>query len=631
MSLTPTSSLFLLLSMLIFWTANAQDILYNKVAAPLLHEPEAESAMVEFLLQGELLYPLQKEEGDFVAIENQSGRRGWLHKQDLSTEAIRPQYRCFLSNLRLRSQGNLKASVVAKLQVGELVRFTGRRSPNKETISIRGQKLPHYWLEVETQKGLIAWTYGGGLEKLVPIPTIPGNPDVENETTKPKTEDKTENTNSHLELPHASKVKQAESLFLWWNALQPEWKAFYNQMVLLKPIEQAYSEASLAEIEQIMRLEELDLSQDDACKTGPFYAVPLKNLSGLSGLPLLKRLHGRGLQLENLNGLRQLTNLEELSLTELHLQQLLFLPKKLKKLQLAFAQEQEFPLQLLEGQTQLQELHIQAQKIKDLDRLIQLPKIKKLSLHISDLRSTQGINSLFLLEELSLKAEQSDLDLRPLAGLSRLKKLSLLADEVQNMNSLVHLQQLQELELNVKANRIDARLLARFKAMRWLKIKTPELSQTESLAELKALQFFACQQETAFPIQHLPKQIQQLELAATNFQNLKTLAQFPNLQSLELSSIALQGLGQIPALEKLEKLYIKAPKLINLKNLNPLPNLRLLDLSQCPELQSFEELKQLQQLELLYLPKSISLQSELVQNIHHLGLIIRHEALSGCF
>lgn len=628
MSLISSPTLLFFFSILLVGPIYAQDIFYNKVAAPLLQAPEAESAMVEFLLQGELLYPLQKEEGDFIALENQSGRRGWLHKKDLSTAAIRPQYRCFLSNLRLRSQGDLKASVVAKLQVGELVHFTGRRSPNKESISIRGQKLPHYWLEVETSKGLIAWTYGGGLEKLVPIPTISGNPNQEKGKSTPQTKD---NTNKHLELPHSSKAKQAESLFIWWNALSPEWKAFYNQMVLLKPIEQAYSEASLVEIEQIMRLEELDLSQDDACKTGPFYAVPLKDLSGLSGLPLLKRLQARGLQLEKLDGLHQLANLEELSLTELHLQELLFLPKKLKKLQLDFAQEQAFPMLLLDGHTQLEELHVQAQKIKNLDRLIQLPKIKKLSLHISDLRTTQGINSLFMLEELSLKAEQSDLDLRPLAGLSRLKKLTILADEVQNINSLVNLQQLQELELNVKANRIDARLLAHFKALRWLKIKTPEISHTESLADLKALQFFACQQETPFPVQYLPKQIQQLELAASNFQSLKDLAQFPQLNSLELSSATLQNLGQIPDLPQLQKLYIKAVQLIKAQNFSAMPKLRLLDLSQCPELQSFEEIKKLKQLELLYLPKTISLQSELVKNIHHSGLIIRHEALSGCF
>lgn len=630
MSLSPYPYIFCLFSLLMAGSAMAQDIFYNKVAGPLLQAPEAESPMVEFLLQGELLYPLQKEEGGFVFLENQSGRRGWLAKKDLREQAVRPQYRCFISNLRLRSQGNLQAAVVAKLQEGQLVRFTGRRSPNKESISIRGQKLPHYWLEVETAEGLIAWTYGGGLEKLVPIPTIPGNMEQEeppNQGPLPKGD----TLSIHLELPNSSKVRQAESLFLWWNALSPEWKAFYNQMVLLKPLEEAYSEASLAEIEQIMRLEELDLSQDDACQTGPFYAVALNDLSGLRGLPLLKRLHGRGLQLERLAGLNQLPSLEELSFTELKLKQLLFLPKKLKKLRLDFAQEQQFPMSLLRGQGQLEELTIRAQKIQDMEVFIQLPKLKKLSLQISDLRSISGVNSLFMLEELRLEAEQSELDLRPLAALTRLKKLYILADELQNINSIANLRQLQALEINVKANRIDARLLSRFQQLRWLKLSTPELLEGERLRELKALVFFACQQDLPFPIQQLPRQLQQLELGAPSFQQLEGLGQFSQLSSLDLRAAAWPAMGAFVAPPNLEKFYLRAPNLASLQQLPPMPQLRLLDLSQCTELKEIGALAQLKQLELLYLPKAISLQSEAVQAIYHPGLTIRHEVLSACF
>jgi hypothetical protein len=602
----------------------------------LLGDRSQEKATVR--VNGELV------EGVWLKVQTQSDQMAWIHEGQLSDNAPMPVYYSWVDQLRIRSAPNLQSNIVGKLSEMDVVSFTGRRSRDRETIKLRTQNEAHYWLEVQTSNNTSGWVYGGGLKPLkndnsdfsetndpsnshnfngvVPVnPVGPTDPNLTN--NKPKT-------------PWATIiVSQEEAIALnnWWNSLNMSWQDYFSEVVLQRPVENLRLMPDKQQLSYIKSIKKLKLDNNDECGSGPFYIAQLQDLNGIAQLTELEELSCDYMQIRDLRPLMKLKKLKSLSLNHTQLESLEGLDNlsALKWLDIS-VQGKDLDLKPLSKIRNLEELYLEADKLESFDDLRSSLKLKKLVVRIPDLRSIRGLDALFNLEHLSIKAEQSEIDLRPLARLSKLTYCNLQAYGLNFMQVLASSTKLKYLTVSSQNNSFNANILNTLSLVEELEIQATEINAPERIGQLRNLKALSIGKLDSFDFRQINncKQLFNLKVVVNRPMNMKALASFPKLARLSIESNSIQTIMNIPVITGLTHISINSSQLSDLQGLGRFPLLYSADFSNCQNLRDLRHVKLLDVLQNLYIPRKIPLNSPAVQSIQRPNLDINYEALGGC-
>lgn len=77
-----------------------------------------------------------------------------------------PQYSTLyatIDGLKVRKEPNLKAAVVAKLELYEAVSFLNQKTEKVEEISLGYEKVTDHWVKIRTKDGKVGWVFGAGV------------------------------------------------------------------------------------------------------------------------------------------------------------------------------------------------------------------------------------------------------------------------------------------------------------------------------------------------------------------------------------------------------------------------------------------------------------------------------------
>ncbi|MEL6717226.1 MAG: hypothetical protein AAFO82_07485 [Bacteroidota bacterium] len=68
-----------------------------------------------------------------------------------------------VDQLRIRELPSLKSRVLIELAESDSLYYLNESTVSTLTLEMRGEKVTSPWLKVETTRGLVGWTYGGGV------------------------------------------------------------------------------------------------------------------------------------------------------------------------------------------------------------------------------------------------------------------------------------------------------------------------------------------------------------------------------------------------------------------------------------------------------------------------------------
>ena len=242
----------------------------------------------------------------------------------------------------------------------------------------------------------------------------------------------------------------------------------------------------------------------------------------------------------SLDGLRYLTNLQELNLSRnpiSDLSELKYL-KKLTKLELAtiyLHQEGESDLSPLSELT-LKHLGLFSNHIADISPLASLVNLEYLDLSHNEIRDITPIANLTNLRELNLGFNHIE-DISPLSSLTKLQKLHLSELGVEDLAPLANLKNLEYLVLfSLPVKSID--VLSNLKNLTTLQLSYLE-AKTEDLFILKKLKKLTSLSLQGFTIEDLSfleslNQLTELDLTANHIKDISTLANLTELEKLSL-------------------------------------------------------------------------------------------------
>ncbi len=616
--------------------------------------PSISSEGVDMLMYGEMVYALNEMseekasidvngtlmEGAWVKIQTQSDQQAWVHEKQLSRTAPMPAYAAWVDQLRIRTEGNLQSKVITKLRAKEEVFFTGYRSRKREKVKLRGKNEAHYWLEVRTAKNETGWVYGGGLKPAqvgnTPQPNTPGginNPDFnlldpsDSSNTTPVV---VTNPWEALEVS----TQEGQALRNWWNGLSQSWKDFFSEVILKRPVEFLREAPTNAQLKYIKTLKRLDLDCNDKCGSGPFYGANLQDLNGVSQLSELEELSCNYLKIRDLRPLAQLKNLKILSLNHTDLESLQGLEalSNLRWLDISLKVGATLDLNPVKALSQLEALYLEADQLDNFDPLRSTLQLKKLIVKIPDLRSLSGLNALYNLEHLSIKAEQSELDLRPLTKLNKLKYCLLHADAIEYMRVLAEARQLRHLLISTENNSFNGTILRTLPALEELDLQATKITALEHLSQLQQLRALHLNKVDSFDFKIIKncRKLHLLEVETPHLIDLAALNFLPELSRLNLKSDAIQRLTDLPKLPALTHLMLSSRQVVNLEGLGRFERLFSADFSACQNLQDLKHVKLLENIEFLYIPTHIQMMSPEVQRVVRPNLDIRYEPLGGC-
>lgn len=605
----------------------------------LLGERSQEKATVR--VNGDLV------EGVWLKVQTQSDQTFWIHSGQLSGNAPMPVYYAWVDQLRIRSAPNLQSDIVGKLNERDAVSFLGERSRERTTIKLRMQNEAHYWLKVQAGDNLEGWVYGGGLK---PLNNDNGgmddneNPNEPNPhhfnggvviPVNPADADATNNNSSTA--PWSAIVvgqKEAEALLNWWNGLNTNWQYYFAEVVLQRKIENLKLQPSPQQLSYIKSLKQLKLDTNDECGSGPFYTAKIENLNGVSGLTNLKELSCNYMTIRDLKPLANLKKLKVLSLNHSSLESLDGLDQlsNLKWLDISISQLKNLDLQPLSKLRNLEELYLEVNKLESFDNLRSAIKLKKLDVRVPDLRSLRGLESLFNLEYLSIQAEQSELDLRALSRLTKLNHCLLRAYGLKYTHALATSTKLRTLSVSSQNDAFNANILNTLPLLNELNLEMKSINAKEKIGQLRNLRSLSLSGLDSFNFEILKncKQLFNLSIKTKLPLNFDVLAKSPKLERLTIESNSIRTILNIPLIPQLTHLTVVSTQLTALNGLERFPNLYSVDISSCPNLRELRHIKLLDNLQYLYIPRKIPINSPKVQNFKGPNLDVRYEALGGC-
>ena len=121
-------------------------------------------SMALTLLSILLIYSCKDNKSELVPDSDQIPESGSIHQNTDSDNNGSTTIYAWVDKLRLRSEPNTRAEIIASLGEGSILIFSGDKTEHTEKISLRGVIYDEPWLKVATEEGLEGWVYGGGVK-----------------------------------------------------------------------------------------------------------------------------------------------------------------------------------------------------------------------------------------------------------------------------------------------------------------------------------------------------------------------------------------------------------------------------------------------------------------------------------
>ena len=284
-------------------------------------------------------------------------------------------------------------------------------------------------------------------------------------------------------------------------------------------------------------------------------------------------LREKGLEDADLQGLKEMTNLELLDLRG----------------------NEMSDLSLLSGMTHLKELNLGDDiggntDIHDLSPLSGLTSLKVLHLPSENIEDLSPLSGLTGLEDLALIGDSGFVDdIEPLASLVNLKELYLKIGIIEDLSPLAEMTKLESLRIRAESYVSDLSPLAGMTHLKELELPAPQfpdavdISPLSGLTELASLRM-GCNVQDLSPLANLHN-LQTIHLRdrqngsmEDSFHTLEPLSELTNLTSLEMRSDYVTDLSPLSGLTKLEILNLSVPEVTDLSPLEGLTNLKSVQL-----------------------------------------------------
>lgn len=177
----------------------------------------------------------------------------------------------------------------------------------------------------------------------------------------------------------------------------------------------------------------------------------------------------------------------------------------------------------------------------------------------------------------------------------------------------------------------DISPIARCNHLRRLNISETFASSLRPLRQLKELKYLRVDNinaATHYDFTVLPKSIIYLSMRGLHIARPTWLKQLSVLTFLDLSGNLIRSTIEIPALSRIERLYLESNKLVDLHGVDRFKSLRVLDLSHNDGLTNIDGVQHLKSLDVIELSgdQHISDFSPIVKNVHVKGVVIGGES-----
>ena len=272
-------------------------------------------------------------------------------------------------------------------------------------------------------------------------------------------------------------------------------------------------------IEYCTNLEELTLTS--------FHADNLNHIGSLKNLTHLS-IKGYGSLKVDTSFLMHLDKLMDLKLENIGSDSSLREIAELRNLQLLYLKNINLEdFSLLSTMTDLKVIELDrmvGMTYADLDAFKSLKNLKKLTIRSANLRNLNSIEALRNIEELTLEGTRLR-DISGLESLDNLRYLSLKLNQIENVDALGRLKKLEYLDLDKNFIR-DISPLSSLGSLKELYLNINEIEDVSSLGMLEKLQF--------------------LGLKHNNISDISSLVNLNNLQALELKGNVIKIFGSMP-------------------------------------------------------------------------------------
>lgn len=361
------------------------------------------------------------------------------------------------------------------------------------------------------------------------------------------------------------------------------------------------------------------------------YFNPIVDISPLSHLTKLKKIHFDGCSVVDLSPLRNLTNLTLIILASNNISDISSLSTLTNLTHLNLAGNRIVNISPLANLAQLEKLWLSNNAIADITPLTGLKNLKKLYLadnpfhDFSPLAELEGVEldldiDLSRLDELNVIVEVPDLNLRQL-----IRETLSLPEEIP----LTQTQMLRLTELDAGGDRQITDLTGLEYATNLTSLllylnPIVDISPLSQLTKLKTIHFWGCSVVDLNPLRNLMS-LRLIILASNNISDINPLSTLTNLIHLDLGGNHIVDVSPLANLTQLEKLWVNRNAITDVSPLIGLKNLKELYLADNP----FHDFSSLLELEGVKLDIEISEGLNVVVEIPdpHLEQLIR-EALS---
>lgn len=366
----------------------------------------------------------------------------------------------------------------------------------------------------------------------------------------------------------------------------------------------------------IFTLEELNLE-----KLNYNYQQQPLGLKGLENAINLRKIDGLGIKIKDLTPLKDLPYFEELSLrfnglgkwNQIENWNSLLELKNLKRLTLQ-NNAQITSLDKIKTLTNLEKLDVRESNLDSLDGLNNFPKLKYLDITLTNVQTIDAlINSSQTLEHLGIgRLKLKNIDV--LANLVKLKTLEMYGSEIYSLKPIENLVDLEELYLGSITEQYDLvkyqqnlennkQIIGKFKKLKKLDasyINSRDLDYISNLSNLEVLYIYSTDLEDIQGIENLNrlrevyldnnqikvipnlnniKTLEELHLQNNHIQHLAPFNNLANLKKVDLSNNQIEDLNCFDKIESLTSLNASYNNLNNIDGLAKSENLEELDLS----------------------------------------------------
>ncbi|CAL6076904.1 leucine-rich_repeat domain-containing protein [Hexamita inflata] len=334
-----------------------------------------------------------------------------------------------------------------------------------------------------------------------------------------------------------------------------------------------------------------------------------------NGIADIKLLQVNNCELQTFDGLQNWSQLLELNLCANKLKNLEKLENLTNLIILALHSNEISNLEPLKKLVNLQQLHIKYNQIENLEPLKTLQNLRVLFLDYNKIRNLEPIKGLVNLEVLYLSNNRIQ-PLDYLKNLINLVKLNLSDNQIENLDPLKNFVNLRTLYLsNNQINNIDSiQYLINLSDLYLQLNQIQNINPLKGLLNLRALSLWRNYIENLDPIKELLN-LQLLYLSENRIKNLDPLTQLVNLKILYLSTNQIQNINSLKNLVNLTELYLYSNQISNIDSVKNLKNLQTLSLS-ANQIQNVNPLKQLINL------KDLSLSKNIIKNIDSLKYLV---------